>query len=207
MQSIAISILVQGRARNGVESTAQADRLSEDGSNLALRLNEMEFKIGLEKVDSYLRRFSNSFEKVRVLTRGGITQLYLKEEHLPDALAATSLSDGTLRLLCLLTLLLDPSPPPLLCIEEPETGMHPDSIRVIAELLTEASKRTQLIVTTHSPALIDALSDQPESVVVCERDLEGFTHFRRLAGHDLDQWLERYSLGQLWQKGEIGCVP
>jgi len=82
--------------------------------------------------------------------------------------------------------------------------MHPDAIRMIADLLVEASSRTQLIVTTHSPALVDALSDQPESVVVCERDFDGFTEFRRLQSADLDAWLERYSLGELWQKGEIG---
>lgn len=75
---------------------------------------------------------------------------------------------------------------------------------MVAELLVEASTRTQLIVTTHSPALVDALSSQPESVVVCERDFDGFTQLKRLKSADLDEWLERYSLGQLWQKGEIG---
>jgi predicted ATPase len=82
--------------------------------------------------------------------------------------------------------------------------MHPDAMRLIASLLGEASARTQLVVTTHSPALVDALTDQPESVVICERDLDEATQFRRLKSSDLDEWLKRYSLGQLWQKGEIG---
>jgi predicted ATPase len=75
---------------------------------------------------------------------------------------------------------------------------------MVAELLMEASSRMQLVVTTHSPALIDALTSEPESVVVCERDLDGFTEFRRLSKKDMDVWLDEYSLGDLWQKGEIG---
>jgi len=161
------------RIRSGIESTAQADRLSEDGSNLALVLNEISFGHGLSRFNESLQRFCEFFEDVRVLTRGGITQFYIKERNVSEAFAATGLSDGTLRLICLLAILLQPAPPTLVCIEEPETGMHPDSIRMLAELLAEASTRTQLIVTTHSPTLIDALSDQPESVIVCERDLQG----------------------------------
>src|SRR5260370_1406959 len=76
------------------------------------------------------------------------------------------LSDGTLRFLSLLTVLCDPDPAPLICLEEPELGLHPDIIRTIGELLVEASTRTQLIVTTHSSELISALGEVPESVVV-----------------------------------------
>ena len=190
--------------RDGIASTARADRLSEDGSNVALVLNEINFGQGLARFNKSLQRFCDFFEDVRVLTRSGITQFYIKEQNVDEAFAASSLSDGTLRLICLLAILLQPEPPGLVCIEEPETGMHPDSIRMLAELLAEASTRTQLIVTTHSPALVDALSDQPEAIIVCERNLQGFTEFRRLRNSDLDQWLERYSLGQLWEKGEIG---
>lgn len=76
-----------------------------------------------------------------------------------------------------MALLMEPNPPPLLCIEEPEIGLHPDILSTIAEMLVEASQRTQLIVTTHSDALISTLP--PESVLVCERDDEG-SHLRRL---------------------------
>lgn len=89
------------------------------------------------------------------------------------------------------------------CIEEPELGLHPDVIPDIADLLIAASKRTQLVVTTHSDILIDALTDLPESVIVCEKR-KGATHLRRLEREDLKPWLERYRLGELWSKGEIG---
>jgi predicted ATPase len=90
-----------------------------------------------------------------------------------------------------------------MCIEEPELGLHPDILPTIAELLKEASERTQLIVTTHSDALVSALSDSPESILVCERDSAG-THLQRLEREALKEWLEKYSIGELWRMGEIG---
>ncbi|TAG86335.1 MAG: hypothetical protein EAZ18_25790 [Oscillatoriales cyanobacterium] len=106
-----------------------------------------------------------------------------------------------MRYLFLIALLLDPTPPPLICIEEPEIGLHPDILPAVAEMLIEASKRTQLIVTTHSDALVSALS--PESVLICDRDDRG-SHLNRLEPKRLKKWLENYSLGELWRMGEIG---
>jgi predicted ATPase len=77
-------------------------------------------------------------------------------------------------------------------------------LQLVAEALIEASQSTQLIVTTHSEALVDALSGRPESVLVCERDFDGGTQMKRLSKERLKAWLEQYSLGQLWRKGEIG---
>jgi predicted ATPase len=91
----------------------------------------------------------------------------------------------------------------LICIEEPELGIHSDIIPTIAKLLKEASKVTQIIVTTHSEVLVDELTETPESVLVCEKH-EGSTQLRRLEKDLLEDWLKRYSLGELWRKGEIG---
>jgi predicted ATPase len=90
-----------------------------------------------------------------------------------------------------------------MCIEEPELGMHPDIIGTIAELLIDASQRTQLIVTTHSDLLISKLSEIPEAVVVCERGPRGTT-MRRLDADSLAIWLREYSLGEAWLKGAFG---
>lgn len=119
------------------------------------------------------------------------------------SIPATRLSDGTLRYLCLLTLLCDPTPPPLVCLEEPELGLHPDLLPGLARLLVEASERTQLIVTTHSEILVDALTDHPESVIVCEKH-QGQTEMRRLDEDELSDWLKKYRLGELWMRGELG---
>jgi len=124
---------------------------------------------------------------------------------LKDPIPASRLSDGTLRYLCLLSILCHPSPPPLICLEEPEVGLHPDILHTVAELLVEASKRTQLIVTTHSDILVSALSEQPESILVCEHD-EGGTHMKWLEQEQLKEWLKKYSLGDLWLRGQLGGV-
>src|SRR5579871_376864 len=191
-------------ARIGVSASGFGEYLSEDGGNLAAVLSKMKL-LGLEqRVNASLTRLFEDFSEIFAYPSGGIIQIYVREKGMSTPVSGLGLSDGTLRWLCLLAVLLDPEPAPLVCLEEPEAGLHPDAIRMVAELLVEASSRTQLIVTTHSPALVDALGSQPESVVVCERDFDGFTELKRLKSADLDEWLARYSLGQLWQKGEIG---
>lgn len=136
-----------------------------------------------------------------VQVEGGTVQVFFHEGQL--MIPAPRLSDGTLRYLCLLVILCHPEPPPLICIEEPELGLHPDILPTLAELLKEASARCQIIVTTHSDILVDAMTDTPEAVVVCERSIEG-TVLQRLSPERLKPWLESYRLGELWTRGEIG---
>lgn len=134
---------------------------------------------------------------------GGSVQIFFEEGEF--TIPATRLSDGSLRYLCLLAILLDPDPPPVIGIEEPELGIHPDLIPKLADLLIDASSRCQLIVTTHSDILIDALSDQPDSVVVCEKH-DGQTRMNRLNRIELSKWLKEYRLGELWTSGELGGI-
>jgi predicted ATPase len=103
----------------------------------------------------------------------------------------------------MLAILLNPTPAPLTCIDEPELGLHPDMLPVLADLLVEASARTQLIITTHSRSLLDAFTETPEAVCICEK-VEGSTVIQRLDGKRLKVWLDKYSLGNLWTSGEIG---
>ena len=133
---------------------------------------------------------------------GGTVTLFLEEAGSRE-IPVTRLSDGTLRYLCLLSVLLHPEPPPLVVIEEPELGLHPDLLPTLADLLVSASERSQLIVTTHSDVLVDALTDTPESVVVCEKH-DGQTEMRRLDKDDLTKWLKDYTLGNLWSSGQLG---
>ena len=81
--------------------------------------------------------------------------------------------------------------------------MHPDVVGEVAGLLGEAAERTQIVVTTHSRMLVDALTGRPSSVVVCEKE-NGESRFERLDGTRLKAWLEKYSLGELWSSGELG---
>jgi predicted ATPase len=190
-------------ARLPVGVDLPADFLLPDASNLTLVLHDlMQRSVTRNKLLTYLRRFYDAAEFISTTFHGGTAQLSVEESN-GGLIPATRLSDGTLRYLSLLAILCHPSPPPLICIEEPELGLHPDIVPTIAELLKEASQRTQLIVTTHSEALVSALSDVPESVVVCDSGPDGTT-LRRLNRDDLATWLENYSLGEIWQRGEIG---
>jgi predicted ATPase len=167
-------------SRRGVSSSGPKYPLEEDGSNLALTLQELDFQGALPKVKNHLRQLSDRFEDIKIRAEGGRLQLYVQERGI-GMMSATRLSDGTLKFLCLMAILCDPKPGPLICIEEPETGLHPDALALVGDALREASTRTQLIVTTHSDALVDRFTDEPDSVVVCERDSDESTSFRRLS--------------------------
>ncbi len=183
---------------------APTDYLYEDLSNLALVLNRLQGETAFSILEEQLGHFYETFERIGVNIYANTAQLWIREKGIANPVSATRLSDGTLRFLALLTVLCHPNPPPLICIEEPELGLHPDVIHQVAKLLIEASKRTQLIVTTHSSELIDHLWEDPESVVVCERYPDTGTEFNRLKKDELKDWLERYELGELWRTGQIG---
>ncbi len=185
------------------------DFLEEDFSNLALVVKDLRERRGLgSTMDEYLERFYETYKSLHTPIYGNTVSLAVREAGLSRHLPATRLSGGTIRFIALLAILCHPKPPPLTCIEEPEIAMHPDSLDLVIELLIEASQRTQLIVTTHSPWLIDRLSAQPDSVVVCERDrhpADG-TQFKRFSREQLEDWLEDQPLGEVWMAGAMGGV-
>ncbi len=180
------------------------DFLSEDAGNLNLVLKELENnKEVKKKIIENLAKFNAKVVDYSFERLAEFIHLFIHEKGLGKPISAMRLSDGTLRYLCLLAILCHPKPPPLICIEEPETGLHPDILPTIAELMIEASQRTQLIVTTHSDILVSAFSEIPEAVLVCEKDEDG-THFTRLEADKLKVWLDEYSLGETWLRGGIG---
>lgn len=181
------------------------DLLLPDASNLGLIINRLEHTDAAPELNDILRRFLPRFQRVSTRVQGGMVQIVLHEDGPRGIIPATRLSDGTMRFLAMAALLLMPDPPPLICIEEPEMGLHPDAMILVAELLKKASERTQLIVTTHSEALVSAFSDQPESVLGCEH--LGGTRLTRLDPDRLAYWLENYSLGEVWRIGELGGNP
>lgn len=187
--------------RRAQSAHARSDFLSEGGENLAPVLSKVRSRRKLEFLAS-LRVLYEGIEDFHLTVEGGNVLLFLQEQGGRE-IPATRLSDGTLRYLCLLAILLHPDPPPLVAIEEPELGLHPDVIPHLADLLIRASARTQLVVTTHSRMLVDALSHQPSSVVVCSQE-NGESRFARLDAKALKAWLDKYSLGDLWSMGELG---
>ena len=191
-------------ARTPQKADLPEDSLLEDASNLGLVLNDLQNRPDVKQlIVERLQTFYASVTDVTTKIQGGTVQIFFHENGLRHPVPATRLSDGTLRYLCLLAVLCHPEPPPVVCIEEPELGLHPDAIPEVAKMLVEASSRTQLFVTTHSDVLVDALTDTPEAVIVCEK-VDGSTQLRRLDAAKLKPWLEKYRLGELWISGEIG---
>jgi predicted ATPase len=189
-------------ARRKQPATNRHDRLEESFDNLGVVLNRIRRDSDAkQQLLKGLRDLYAGIDDFDVTVDGGQVQVYFQEGK--RSIPATRLSDGTLRYLCLLAILLHPEPPPLVCIEEPELGLHPDVMSTLGPLLREASERTQLIVTTHSDELIDSLSETPEDVVVCEK-IEGATTMTRLERAVLEAWLDKYTLGELWRRGDVG---
>jgi len=181
-----------------------AEFLREDAANIALVLNNLEHRSNLRsRLVEQLREADESIVDFSAKVYGGTIQLFLHYSGLKAPVPATRLSDGTIRYLCLLAVLCHPEPPPLVCLEEPELGLHPDLLAPLAELLIDASHRMQLIVTTHSDTLVDGLTKVPEAVVICEKQ-NGSTKMSRRTSEELAVWLKDYGMGQLWRRGEIG---
>ena len=187
--------------RHEQSTHGRADFLVDGGENLALVLSRIRSRVRSDLLES-LSKLYEGIEDFTLTINGGNVLLFLEEKGGRE-IPATRLSDGTLRYLCLLAILLHPDPPPLIALEEPELGLHPDVIPHVAELLMRASERTQLVVTTHSRMLVDALTLDPSSVVVCQSE-GGESRFERLDPEALTEWLEKYSLGHLWSMGELG---
>lgn len=189
--------------RRAQQPDLPSDFLEEDGRNLSLVLNDLQHQGMTRIIVEKLQAVYEDVKDISVRVAGGTVQTFLWERGLSSPIPAARLSDGTLRYLCLLAILYHPAPPPLICLEEPEVGLHPDLISGLAKMLKEASQRTQLIVTTHSDLLVSKFSEEPEAVVVCERTPDGTT-LERLDSGKLESWLEEYSLGDVWLRGGIG---
>ena len=116
------------------------------------------------------------------------------------------LSDGSLRFICLATLLLQPLEllPDTIIIDEPELGLHPYAISVLASIFHQVAEEKQLIIATQSVELIDKF--EPDDIIVVEQQ-NGVSSFNRLSAEKLKDWLEDYSLGELWQRNIIGGRP
>ena len=180
----------------------RTDKLESDFTNLGLVLSRIRREPKVKKNLIYqLQHFYQGVTDYDIAIEGGYVQILFFEGDY--TIPASRLSDGTLRYLCLLAILLDPKPPVMICLEEPELGLHPDILPQLTDLLIEASERTQLVITTHSDVIVDALTDHPDSILVCEK-YEGQTSIHRLESEKIKPWLEDYRLGDLWSKGQIG---
>lgn len=197
--------------------SADSFELQSDGGNLAsflyaLKTNEHEDSTRSWNLISGLVRRVAPFIKELVpelvsphRPEQSAVRLYWKDER-DGVFDVTDLSDGTLRAIALFTALGQPShrAPSLMIIDEPELGLHPAAIGVFAALVRSVSEHSQVLLATQSPALLDEF--EAEEVVITERK-DGATSFRRLDPAALAQWLEEYSLSELYDKNVLGGRP
>ncbi|MFA6921457.1 MAG: AAA family ATPase [Gallionella sp.] len=181
-------------------------RVDPDGQNLisvmhTLYTGDRDFK---NDINSAMRAaFGDDFEELIFPPAADQRiQLRIRWKSLRREQSASDLSDGTLRFLFLLTVLASPSLAPVIAIDEPETGLHPSMLPLIAEYAVEASKRSQIILTTHSPQFLDAFEETRPTTTVAKW-VNGETTLQTLRDEDLDYWLKEYSLGNLFRSGEL----
>ena len=183
--------------------------LKEDGGNIAsvlLRLKQGDGGYYYRRIVDTIRLILPTFSDFDLHPEYGHVLLRWRERNSDLVFDVSQASDGMLRVICLITLLLQPATrlPELLILDEPELGLHPHAIEVIGGLIGAASMSTQVIAATQSTALVDCFD--PEDIVVVERNERAST-FRRLDPKDLDEWLKDYSLSELWQKNVIRGNP
>ncbi len=186
--------------------TRMEQRVAADGQNLisvlhTLYTGDRQFK---SDINAAMRTaFGDDFEElVFPPAADQRIQLRVRWKSLKREQSAADLSDGTLRFLYLLAILASPNPAPVIAIDEPETGLHPSMLPVIAEFAVDAATRAQVILTTHSPQMLDAFgSTRPTTTVAQWRNGETVLHTIKDA--DLDYWLKEYTLGNLFKSGEL----
>jgi predicted ATPase len=188
--------------------TRSGTRLLTSGENLTsvLYVIQQQYPSVWDEICELLQIVYPEFRYMTFPPEGGDGKIVLRWWESPfeksnSGFSANLLSDGTLRLLSLIAILKNPNPPPLVCIDEPEVGLHPDWIKLVGELLDEAGTRMQLIVVTHSPDLISKI--KPSNIVIVEKE-DGATLLERLDEKELEGWLENFRLGELWRSGHLG---
>ncbi len=185
--------------------------LRADGSNLAaflyllLKKHQNEYSL-IRRTIQQVAPFFDDFQLNPDPLNEETIRLSWKHKNSDQYFGVSSLSDGTLRFIALTTLFLQPKDfrPSVILVDEPELGLHPHAITLLASVIKQVSQQTQVILSTQSSLLLDHF--EPKDVLVAER-FNGKTKFSRLDSARLATWLEEYSLGQLWEKNELGGRP
>lgn len=192
------------------EIVEDCHKLRGDASNIApfllnLKNNyESRYKDIIDAIRMVLPFFNEFLLDIKVLGEAEKVRLSWIQIGSDYPMQPYHLSDGSIRFICLATALLQPDPPSTIIIDEPELGLHPSAIVVLAELIQQASQRTQVIVATQSPSLIDQFGIN--DIVVVNRN-DGASSFERLNEVDFSEWLKSYSVGELWTKNVIAGGP
>jgi predicted ATPase len=181
-------------------------RLIPDGTNLPQSLNTIKInhKASYKKIAEMLNEVNPNFSGFDFNFIGGNIELMLEEKGLNSSVHVSNISDGTLRYLCLLAILYNPDRGRLVCIDEPEVGLHPDMIFNIANAIKEASEESTLIVSTHSDNLLNYF--EVENLRVFEKNESNSSEVNTYSSEQFADWYEEFSIGQMWKQGDFGGI-
>ncbi|HEX3149242.1 MAG TPA: AAA family ATPase [Gemmataceae bacterium] len=196
----------QSKLRRSASPSRTDPQLSEQMDDLPATLNALLRTETHQKIRNLLQELKETYRDYVtriVFGRVGLELVEAPFDRLP--IPAQRLSDGTLRFLALAAILLRPNPAPVICLEEPELGMHPDMIRMVANMIVEASSRAQLIISTHSEHLLTALQDHFDVLFAFDGGPAGST-VQRFSNEEYQKWRSNHNLGELWSSGELGGV-
>jgi len=179
-------------------------RLSANGSNLTQILNtvKINYKQNFQGIVSKLNEVNLNFSGIDFNFIGGNIELMLDEKNLNSSIHVSGISDGTLRYLCLLAILCNPDRGSLVCIDEPETGLHPDMIAGIGRLINEGSTQSNMIISTHSAHLLNSF--EIENIRVIEKDENNASKIFQHTAKDFEGWYEEFNPGTMWRNGDLG---
>jgi len=179
-------------------------RLLSTGENFAQILNRLKNQHALqyEKIQELIKKINPHFIDTGFDLLGSLLYLVLREQKLSRSVGSSNISDGTLRYLLLLTILYNPERGSLICIDEPEIGLHPDMINTICEAMKFASKDSQLIIATHSPLLLNSFD--LDDILIFEKDSNNQSFVSVKSEDDFDGWNGDFLAGQMWLRGQIG---
>ncbi|MEI7833331.1 MAG: AAA family ATPase [bacterium] len=193
----------------GASNINDNDRLRPDGSNLAAILFLLQQKYAthyrnIVDVIQMVAPFFDTFLLKPDPLNEQVIRLAWRQRGSEQYFDANALSDGTLRFICLAILLMQPNQPPLILLDEPEMGLHPAAIAILAGMIRSVSKSTQIILSTQSSTLVNQF--EPEDIIVADRK-GSESVFRHITREELGTWLDDYSLAELWEKNVLGGRP
>lgn len=191
--------------RKTFDHTSIETKLQEDGANLYAVLAGIQAKqpSNFHSILEKLNDVNSSFQQIRYVEAGaGKSRIQLEEAGLMEAVADANISDGTLRFLCYMAIFYNDNRGSLVLMDEPETGLHPDMIQVIAASMAEGFEETQFIVSTHSSDFLDMV--EMETVRVLEKNEHNQTEVSSFTEAYFSRWYESVSAGKLWREGELG---
>jgi predicted ATPase len=189
-----------------LQNIEQGYSLHQEGDNIIaflfyLKQNYIDYYDKIVEIIRLVTPYFDDFILEPEPSNPSLIKLRWREKNKLKIFSASLISDGTIRCICLCALLLQPTPPKMIVIDEPELGLHPLAISLLAELIKKVSGKTQIIVSTQSVTLLNQF--EPEDIMVVDRTPDG-SQIKRLNELELETWLDEYSLGQLWENNYLG---